>query len=328
MTEEEFLERWYQARPAVEAWGKHVADTLVAQIAPRVSPLTTDVFVRIPVKPRLKQDGSLLTKAFYRNKPYKDPLEEITDKVGVRIVVLLPREIATVCAAIEGCAEWEWSKDRDYEDERAKSPYEFGYQSVHYIVRSRAEKENADVAIPPGTSCEVQVRTLLQHAHSEVTHDTIYKPSVTQTPEMHRAAAKAMALVEATSDYFEDLTNLISEAVASNKRLSAELAGVYRDVLGIPADPTKAEGLLNDAYAPFGGNAATATVRQLLEKYPFVIERVRERAATKLLFRQPSILLVYVAVLNQPGNAAEVWPFTPAELKPIFTDLGQAAPTS
>src|SRR3546814_12228521 len=27
-----------------------------------------------------------------------------------------------------------------------------------------------------GTPCEVQLRTLLQHAHSQLTHDTIYKP--------------------------------------------------------------------------------------------------------------------------------------------------------
>ena len=49
------------------------------------------------------------------------------------------------------------------------------------------------------------MRTLLQHAHSELTHDTIYKPSVVQTPAMLRAAAKSMALIEATGDYFEEL---------------------------------------------------------------------------------------------------------------------------
>jgi putative GTP pyrophosphokinase len=109
MTEEEFLSRWYQERPSVEAWGKFVAQKLTEQIAPLVAPVSADIFVRIPAVPRVKGDGSILTKAFYRGKNYADPLNEITDKVGVRFVVLLDRDIATVCRAIEECEEWEAS---------------------------------------------------------------------------------------------------------------------------------------------------------------------------------------------------------------------------
>ncbi len=48
------------------------------------------------------------------------------------------------------------------------------------------------------------------------------------------------------------------------------------------------------------------------------------RATTDgLLFRQPSILLVYVMVASQPASAKRLWPFTPEELRPIYTDLGK-----
>jgi putative GTP pyrophosphokinase len=89
MTEEEFLERWYRERPLVEAWGKFVAQKkLMENISPLVAPVRADIFIRIPAGPRIKQDGSLATKAFYRDKNYENPLDDITDKVGVRLVVL------------------------------------------------------------------------------------------------------------------------------------------------------------------------------------------------------------------------------------------------
>jgi putative GTP pyrophosphokinase len=184
------------------------------------------------------------------------------------------------------------------------------------------------VTVAAGTSCEIQVRTLLQHAHSELTHDTIYKPSVIQTPDMHRAAAKAMALIESTNDYFEELMELIETSVEPNKELSRQMAALYRDLVGGDPDPTKAEGLLNDAYSSFAGDKPVDAVREFIAQKPFVIERLKERAPGKLLFRQPSILLAYFAVAKRSGDAREAWPLTPSEMKPIFTDLGIAAPTS
>jgi ppGpp synthetase/RelA/SpoT-type nucleotidyltranferase len=327
MTEEEFLERWHQQRPLVEAWGNFVAKTVLAEIEPLVRPVKAELFIRIPALPRLKQDGSLITKAFYRDKNYADPLNDITDKVGVRFVVLLAKEIPIVCKAVEGCGEWEWSKDKDYEEEIANAPYEFKYQSVHYIVRSRGNVVGS-MSVDAGTPCEIQVRTLLQHAHSELTHDTIYKPSVVQTPDMHRAAAKAMALIESTNDYFEKLMELIEVSVQPNKELSKQMSVLYRELIGFDPDPTRAEGLLNDAYAPFAGGDAVAAVREFIKQKPFVTERVKEKAPSKLLFRQPSILLAYLAVSKRSGDAKTAWPLTPAEVKPIFTDLGLADPAS
>jgi ppGpp synthetase/RelA/SpoT-type nucleotidyltranferase len=328
MTEEEFLQRWYAERPHVEAWGKFVTQKLMEQISPLVTPLSAHIFIRIPATPRLKGDGSLLTKAFYRNKSYDNPIAQITDKVGVRFVVLLAKEIELVGQAIEGCPEWEASKDKDYEEERAKSPYEFKYQSVHYVVRSKGDKSLGGMTIPNGTPCEIQVRTLLQHAHSEVTHDTIYKPSVLDTPEMHRAAAKSMALIEATNDYFEELMELIETNVAPNKKLAIEMDALYLELIGRSPDATRAEGLLNDAFSSYAGENAADAVRSFFAQKSFLVDSIKQRAVSKLLFRQPSIMLAYLAVSKRPADAQDDWPLTRDELKPIYADLGLASPES
>lgn len=327
MTEEQFLDIWYKERPSVEAWGRFVSQKLVQEISPRVAPLSADIFVKLPVIPRLKGDGSLLTKAFYRNKPYTDPLNEITDKVGIRFVVLLASQIPVVGEAIEQCIEWVASKDRDYEGERENKPYEFGYQSVHYVVRNTADRVVGEVEIPAGVPCEIQVRTLMQHAHSELTHDTIYKPSVAETPEMHRAAAKSMALIEATNDYFEKLMELIAHGVAPNKELAEQMGDIYQKFVGTAPDPTRAEAALAEAYIDAFDDPISA-IRALCDKKNFVSKRIESRAPTKLLFRQPGILLAYAAVDAKPEEAKERWPFTELELKAIFSDLGKAFPQS
>nr|WP_249805161.1 MULTISPECIES: hypothetical protein [unclassified Bradyrhizobium] len=208
----------------------------------------------------------------------------------------------------------------------AKTPYEFRYQSVHYIVRSRGDQKLDGQNITAGTPCEVQIRTLLQHAHSELTHDTIYKPSVKGTPAMLRAAAKSMALIESTNDYFEELVKEINAEVAANRQLSDELADIYRATVGKSADPTRAEGLLNDAFATFAGEKPLNRLTAFLTEKPYIPNKIAARSAYKHLFRQPSILLAYLAASTDPIAAVRAWPLTLDEIKPIFSDLGAALP--
>jgi hypothetical protein len=106
------------------------------------------------------------------------------------------------------------------------------------------------------------------------------------------------------------------------------MAALYRELVDREPDPTRAEGLLNDAFGTFVGDELEEAVRLLFAQKPFLLDRIRQRAATKLLFRQPSIMLVYLAVSKRPADAKEMWPLTFAELKPLYTDLGLAAPTS
>jgi putative GTP pyrophosphokinase len=79
MTEDEFLARWDRERPMYEAWGQFVSNRIADEIRPRVAPLSTDLFIRIPIKARVKSDGSFITKAFYRGKDYANPFDDITD---------------------------------------------------------------------------------------------------------------------------------------------------------------------------------------------------------------------------------------------------------
>ncbi|MCV5435110.1 (p)ppGpp synthetase, partial [Escherichia coli] len=67
---------------------------------------------------RLKDISSLIEKAFYRSKNYQNPYKEITDKVGVRFVVLLTDDIPIIKEIIENFNLWEYSEDRDFIKEK------------------------------------------------------------------------------------------------------------------------------------------------------------------------------------------------------------------
>ena len=306
-----------------EAWGDAVVESIVDGLNGNLSALSADIFLRIPPKARLKADVSIVEKAFYR-KNYDDPYNQITDKVGVRFVVLLNSDLKMIEKVIEECDCWIASKDRDFEDEQKQNPIQFDYAAVHYVVYCKGDRTIAGTDVRDGTPCEVQVKTILQHAYSELTHDTIYKPRVDATPAMKRAAAKSMALIEATNDYFEDVTRQVAAVTSPERAATAALTPLYQQAVSLEPQTSRLEGLLLDAFQIDDLEHFASEVANMLAQSDFIGSRIAERANTKLLFRQPSILAAYYLAQSQGADLKEVWPLTEDELRPIFVDLGLA----
>ena len=322
--EEDFIARWQSERGAYLAWGEHISRIVSEALAPVIAPVSVSYFLKTAPVPRLKQDQKLIEKAFYRNKPYTDPYSEITDKVGTRFVVLLGTHVGKVAAVLEGLTGWTWSRDRDYEEEQRKNPVAFEYAAVHYVVRPDADTIVGGILIPAGTPCEVQIKTILQHAYSELTHDTIYKPQIQATPVMQRNAAKAMALLEATNDYFERVDTEVAAALGAVRHITNELSNVYRDATGLEPSPSALEGLLLEAYEPLAIGDYADRVRAMLQSRPFLIDRIKAKVAERNpIFSQPSVLLAYMDIVDLGPRAVRRWPLTPAEMEPLLADLGQ-----
>lgn len=323
--EENLLEQWKVEKPAYFAWGQLVSTQVAEALAPLVAPVEPSYFLRMPAIPRLKDDQKLIEKAFYRNKGYSDPYRDITDKVGTRFVVLLGSDIHTVCEALTAIAGWTWSKDRDYEAEQKKNPLQFDYAAVHFIVRPDVDIESDGIVISAGTPCEVQIKTLLQHAYSELTHDTIYKPQIEATPFMQRNAAKAMALLEATNDYFEKVADDVNQTLATVRTVTKDLSDLYREMVGVDPKATMLEGLLLNAYEPASGDEYLRDLRLFLEQNAFIVESIRRHLAERnSIFAQPSVLLAYQAARRSVRKAKSNWPLTPGEQEPLLNDLGES----
>jgi ppGpp synthetase/RelA/SpoT-type nucleotidyltranferase len=324
MTESEFIDRWRKEGPIYAAWGRFVAGKLSDAIQGRVAPTKLELFLKLPVIPRVKDEVSLLQKAFYRNKNYENPYEDIEDKVGLRFVVLLTDDIRTIESALNDQTDWIATLARDFEHERDARPYEFDYQSLHYIVRSSAAIDFEGVAIPYDLPCEIQIRTLLQHAYGELTHDTIYKPNVRATPKLKRAAAKSMALIEATSDYFSSVNKVIQAILADTKKLSEFLAAKYATLTTQATAESPLNSLLIDHYKSFVGVTFENDFEKWWRSKSYLESRISERAQSAALYRTPAVLLVYFCVSSAPVRAKQDSPLTDNELQLIYSDLGLA----
>lgn len=326
MTEAQFLAKWHAERGAYLAWGNCVRATIETGICEQNPSLDLHAFLKIPVAPRLKDDDSLIGKAFHRNKSYLDPYLEIEDKVGLRFVVLLTADIGRLSTVIEASSVWRWSLDKDFEAERDLRPLEFAYQSKHYVLKAATDTEYEGMNIAVNTPCEVQLRTLLQHAHSELTHDNIYKrePGTEVSKKIERTVAKSMALIEAADDFFAQVIANLEQASETERNAIAELTRFYVREVGVSPHVDKSNAIVLKAFKDDLGPELGGHLIDMFAKYPFIGERIRERYAQQYTFRQPWIILTYLLVSLMPNKVQDRWPLTVQEIEPVFTDLGKA----
>lgn len=130
---------------------------------------------------RAKDILSLRRKMADRAIGDKDPLEPaIKDLAGCRLIFYTNADVATFL----GSSIIRENFDIDWD--RTKVHYPFNdadadqlFVSYNYVVRLKEPRaglpEHAGLA---GLCCEVQVQTILDHAWSEMAHDTLYKPPV------------------------------------------------------------------------------------------------------------------------------------------------------
>jgi ppGpp synthetase/RelA/SpoT-type nucleotidyltranferase/Tfp pilus assembly protein PilF len=132
------------------------------------------------------------------SKPkYVEPLREITDLTGVRVITFFPKTIEVVRQTVE--QEFEVLEVKDLGEERFEQG-QFGYQSIHYLVNLRKERcELPEYRKYRDRTAEIQVRTILQHAWAEMEHDIQYK-SVDQIPTSIRRRFIALAGVLEIAD--------------------------------------------------------------------------------------------------------------------------------
>ena len=113
---------------------------------------------------------------------FPDPLVDITDQLGVRVITYLQRDVEAVADLLGD--QLVVLDDRDMGRETA-SQGRFGYASRHLLVRLDDGRRAApSYAAIGGRAVQVQVRTVLQHAWAEFEHAIRYKGTV---PDEHGA---------------------------------------------------------------------------------------------------------------------------------------------
>jgi ppGpp synthetase/RelA/SpoT-type nucleotidyltranferase len=139
---------------------------------------------------------------------YTEPLKEITDLAAVRVIVFTNSYVQKECDVIEHNFTVQWKKDVGEERSNSK---DFGYQSVHYLVSHTDERLKLQDFKKFGKMiCEVQVRTILQHAWAEIEHDIQYKSENEIPKEIGRKFRALAGLVEIADREFQSIQDLDS----------------------------------------------------------------------------------------------------------------------
>jgi ppGpp synthetase/RelA/SpoT-type nucleotidyltranferase len=306
MTEAEFTLKYEQEKSLYLAWGNYILTKINSGLK--------SLNFQIEPKIRVKDINSLIGKAYYRNKNYTDPYNNITDKVGIRFVVLLGSEINAIHEIIKNpLNDWCFSKDRDFEQERISEPLAFDYQSMHYVLTSKSTISLNGVMIPAGITCEVQVRTLLQHAYSELSHSRVYKPDFDPDAKVKRVIAKSMALLETTDEYFEEVNRRMNEIGAY--KLLDQLTELLRCTVGEPIVSTKANLYIMEAFVNELNAFFISDVKEL-------VPLVKTNFKKTFLNSQPIIFFIYFMIMKNKAILLHKWPLTRDELRPFFIQLG------
>ncbi|MGB7356728.1 MAG: bifunctional ribonuclease/(p)ppGpp synthase [Mycobacterium sp.] len=137
---------------------------------------------------------------------YTDPLSEITDQIGLRVITYLRDDVAAVANLLG--EEMRLLDDRDMGVETA-SEGRWGYASRHLLVAVEGEQQPASV----------QVRTILQHAWAEFEHDIRYKGSVPEedAPDLNRRFTLAAGLLELADREFSAIRERLRSTVPSER---------------------------------------------------------------------------------------------------------------
>jgi ppGpp synthetase/RelA/SpoT-type nucleotidyltranferase len=154
------------------------------------------------IQTRAKSLSSFAEKAIRKAKEYPDPINQFGDLCGARIIVHTNEQVKWVNEFVE--KNFEVVEKEDVQ--RRLGENQFGYLSIHYIVKLMPEH---DYVIPKqthreliGKKAEVQVKTILQHAWSDILHDRTYKRSIKLPEDIKRNSAILAALLEESDDKF------------------------------------------------------------------------------------------------------------------------------
>ncbi|WP_210604938.1 GTP pyrophosphokinase [Brevibacterium oceani] len=126
-----------------------------------------------------------------------DVEDQIRDIVGVKVLCKSPRDQKMMFEALrdpEQLGSFDLIESRDY----TNPPKASGYRACHVILRIPSDQGQPVFA-------EIQVKTRLQDAWSELTHEDMYKPGAAMKPsKLHGEFARAMANMLATVDDMAD----------------------------------------------------------------------------------------------------------------------------
>jgi putative GTP pyrophosphokinase len=180
-------------------------ETLATLLANLLERLVRDAEIDIvQIEKRAKSVDSFVGKLTRKGDQYTDPLAEVTDLAGVRVITYYLEDVDEVGELIK--EEFEVDDERSVDKRAQLDPDRFGYVSTHFIVRlSETRRQLREWSELADLKAEIQVRTATQHAWAAVEHKLHYKNREETAPgAIQRRMSRLSALFELADEQFAE----------------------------------------------------------------------------------------------------------------------------
>lgn len=157
------------------------------------------IVLGVPIEHRVKTWESIAEK-LERKAIEIESFREVSDLVGVRLIVVFRRDVEQVCDLLEKTFRVVHKDDK----QALLGESQFGYQAIHYEIQLPSEWLSVPSLAPlKGLSAEIQVRTLSQHIWAAASHILQYKSESSVPLTIRRAIHRVSALLETVDLEFE-----------------------------------------------------------------------------------------------------------------------------
>ena len=171
------------------------------------------------VEGRAKTVQSFSEKISRPNKNYLNPLEEITDLSGIRIIVYYNDDVNKVADLIK--KEFD---EIEFEDKHQVSSYKvdnFGYLSLHYVIKLKPPRTGLfEWSQFKDLQSEIQIRTVLQHGWATLSHAMQYKHEEDVPKPIRRKLFRLAGLFELAD---EEILAIKDQAEQSRETASQDI---------------------------------------------------------------------------------------------------------
>jgi len=163
---------------------------------------------------RTKDVETFREKITRPGKSYSDPLREVTDLCGIRIILRRISDVEQVVGMLK--EEFDVDEKNSVYKGAELGVDQFGYTSIHLVVSTLASRAALTEWKPyADLKAEIQVRTILQHAWALISHSFDYKVGADIPKEFRRRLFRLSALFELADEELDQLVDDIQHKVES-----------------------------------------------------------------------------------------------------------------
>ncbi|MDD1691097.1 MAG: hypothetical protein LUQ66_10595 [Methanoregula sp.] len=214
----EIINTYTEKRPLYEQFTSKM-ENLIREL------LSEEQFNTHSITSRTKSVDSLESKIEKEGKIYKK-ITDISDLSGVRIICFFSNDVDKVAKIIK--KNFKVNEKISIDKRKILEPDRFGYLSLHYIVELPHERVRlTEFKKFKGLMCEVQVRSILQHAWAEIEHDFGYKSKFSIPDEIRRKFSRQAGLLELADEQFIVIKNDIEEYT---KKIKEEMLHSFNNI--------------------------------------------------------------------------------------------------